>query len=229
MDILSIETSEGIIYIDSEPGLHMFIGIAGLIGVGKTTLTKQLADQLNCQVAYEPVETNPYLEDFYADKERHGAMMQLHLLGERFKQHQSIIWSQTPTIQDRTIYEDTIFAKMGCEDGWIGEREYRTYKQLFHMMTRFLAYPDLLVYLRVEPEVALERIEKRGRGAEEGMPIEYLRSLHEGYESFIEDINRFVNVLRIDWSEFRPVEEVASAVLDITSKPNMFNRSMVRI
>jgi len=206
----------------------MFIGIAGLIGVGKTTLTKQLADHLHYQVAYEPVETNPYLNDFYRDKERHGAMMQLHLLAERFKQHQSIIWSQIPTVQDRTIYEDTIFAKMGHEDGWIGDREYRTYKQMFHMMTRFLAYPDLLIYLRVRPEISLKRIQERGRGAEDGLPIEYLHSLHNGYEAFIYDISRFVNVLILDWEEFKTVEEVASKVLEV-NKPNMFSRSLVRI
>ncbi len=69
----------------------MFVGVAGLIGVGKTTLCNNLAAALGYQTALEPVETNPYLEDFYQDKETHGCMMQLHLLGARFQQHQGII------------------------------------------------------------------------------------------------------------------------------------------
>ncbi len=61
----------------------MFIGVAGLIGAGKSTLTKSLADRLGYKAYFEPVESNPYLEDFYKDISRWTFNMQLFLLAHR--------------------------------------------------------------------------------------------------------------------------------------------------
>ena len=72
----------------------MFIGIAGIIGAGKSTLAQSLADHLGYDTYNEPVDDNPYLDDFYADMNRWGAMMQIHLLFRRFEQHQQIVWKK---------------------------------------------------------------------------------------------------------------------------------------
>ncbi|SVE46055.1 uncharacterized protein METZ01_LOCUS498909, partial [marine metagenome] len=131
----------------------MFIGIAGIIGAGKTTLTQNLADHLGYDAFHEPVDENLYLSDFYKDMKRWGAMMQLHLLFKRFEQHQKIVWAtEDGAVQDRTIYEDTIFARMLHEGGFIDDRDYDTYTGHFNLMKRFLLYPDVIVYLRVDPE-----------------------------------------------------------------------------
>ena len=75
----------------------MFIGIAGIIGAGKSTLAQSLADHLGYATYNEPVDDNPYLDDFYADMNRWGAMMQIHLLFRRFEQHQQIVWKKENT------------------------------------------------------------------------------------------------------------------------------------
>ena len=115
----------------------MFIGISGIIGVGKSTLTQDLSERLGYATYNEPVKDNPYLEDFYSDMNRWGAMMQIHLLFRRFEQHQQIVWnSEKGAVQDRTIYEDTIFARMLHEAGFIDQRDYDTYQGHFNLMKR---------------------------------------------------------------------------------------------
>ena len=170
----------------------MFIGIAGIIGAGKSTLAQSLADHLGYDTYNEPVDDNPYLDDFYADMNRWGAMMQIHLLFRRFEQHQQIVWKKEKgAVQDRTIYEDTIFARMLHEAGFIDKRDYETYLGHFNIMKRFLVYPDILIYLRVSPETSMQRIQERGRDAEGEITLEYMQKLHQGYESFIAEMDHY--------------------------------------
>lgn len=206
----------------------MFIGIAGIIGAGKSTLTRDLAEALGYEAFYEPVKENVYLADFYKDMNRWGAMMQLYLLSKRFEQHQRVVWAANKgAVQDRTIYEDTIFARMLHESGQIDARDYETYTSHFHIMKRFLVYPDLLVYLQVEPRKAMERIGQRGRVVERGITLEYLERLTEGYEQFAAEMGRYTRVLTIDWNEYRPTSEVVRLVQEeVRNTPLQFLRDL---
>ena len=143
---------------------NLFIGISGIIGAGKSTLARALGEHLDIDVYYEPVEDNEYLEDFYRDTARHSFAMQVYLLNRRFQQHQEIIWRARPAVQDRTIYEDSVFAKMLSDTGLMEPRDYRTYLQLFKNMSNFMCKPNLIVYLDVDPETSFERVHKRARG-----------------------------------------------------------------
>jgi deoxyadenosine/deoxycytidine kinase len=183
---------------------------------------------------YEPVETNPYLTDFYKDIARWTFNMQMFLLAARFRQHQEVLWDPRHRlgggiVQDRTIYEDTIFARMHRDDGLMDDRDWNTYIEHFHIMQGFLRYPDVIVYLRVTPELALERICERGRPAEHGIPLDYLRRLHEGYEEFAQEMNRYTVVVTLDWTNYKPVEEVAAIVLAAVDRNQKFLRSLRRI
>jgi len=213
----------------------MFIGVSGLIGVGKTSLTKVLAASLGYKPCFEPVEENPYLEDFYRDMNRWTFNMQLYLLAERFRLHQEVIWDpchQTGggIVQDRTIYEDTIFARMHREDGLMDERDYQVYINHFSIMRRYLVYPDMILYLRVKPEVAMARIKKRGRDAEVGIEMPYLERLFEGYEDFADEMKRYTVVLELDW-ENSPSQagELVEAIFSEQRRNRKFLRSLRRI
>lgn len=193
---------------------NLFIGIAGMIGAGKTTLATQLGKHLDIDVYYEPVENNEYLEDFYRDTKRYSFATQIYLLNKRFRQHQEIIWRGRPAVQDRTIYEDSVFAKMLAATGLMEERDYRTYVELFRNMSNFMCKPNVIVYLDVSPERSMERIRERSREVENGITIEYLAALYRGYEEFIADISRIIPVIRVDYDRFATAEEMTRVILD---------------
>ena len=195
------------------PGLdNLFIGIAGLIGAGKSTLATALGRHMGLDVYYEPVEDNEYLADFYRDTARYSFATQIYLLNRRFQQHQEIIWRGRPAIQDRTIYEDAIFAKMLSETGLMEPRDFRTYVQLFKHMSNFMCKPSAIIYLDVKPERSMERIKERARGVETGISLEYLQALYNEYENFVQDISRRVPTIRVSWDQYRDVEEMAEVI-----------------
>lgn len=196
-------------YEDAYTRDSIFIVVAGIIGAGKTTLTTALAKKKKLKSVFEPVKENPYLELFYKDPRKYGYAMQVYMLTKRFGAHQEIVWSKDSTIQDRSIYEDPIFAKMLNEDDKkISDVDFQTYKELFKQMTSFLRRPDCIVYLDCEAKTAHSRILKRGRDCEKGIPVEYLEQLRAGYESWIEQVKHHIPVIRIPWDTFKSDEYV---------------------
>jgi deoxyadenosine kinase len=191
---------------------YKFITVSGIIGVGKTTLCKNLAKSMEMKPEFEPVKENPYLPLFYGDMATYSFPMQIFLLSKRFRQHQGIVWNDKAVIQDRSIYEDPIFAKMLRDGGLMTPLDFENYSELFINMTNFLHRPDLIVYLDVDPEVAMERIKSRGRECEKDITLDYLKSLRDGYEDWLKDISRRIPVLRVDWNEFRELSFVQDKI-----------------
>jgi deoxyadenosine kinase len=194
------------------PLSEIFIGIAGIIGAGKSTLATALGEHLNLPVYYEPVADNEYLADFYADTAKYAFQTQIYLLNRRFQQHQEIIWRGGGGVQDRTIYEDAVFAKTLVDQNLMDERDYRTYLQLFKHMSNFMCRPNVIVFLDLSPESSMERINQRNRGVESGISMEYLHSLHREYETFISNISRTIPVIKVSWEKYRNVEEMAAVI-----------------
>jgi len=191
---------------------RVFIGIAGIIGAGKTTLATALGQHLGLDVHYEPVVDNEYLDDFYRETKRYSFAMQIYLLNRRFQQHQEIIWRGRGGVQDRTIYEDAIFAKTLRDMDLMDPRDYDTYVTLFRNLSNFMCRPNVIIYLDVTPERSMERIRERSRGCETGITVEYLTRLHDGYEEFLREISKLIPVLRVEWNEFWEVERLAEAI-----------------
>jgi deoxyadenosine kinase len=190
----------------------LFIGIAGLIGAGKSTLATALGQHTGLPVYYEPVAENEYLADFYRDTARYAFATQIYLLNKRFAQHQEIIWRGGGGVQDRTIYEDAVFAKTLVDLGLMDERDYRTYLDLFKHMSNFMCRPNVIVFLDLSPESSMARIQERARGVETGITVAYLTALSKNYQEFIGRISRTVPVIKVSWEEYRTPGEMAEVI-----------------
>lgn len=166
----------------------MHIAVAGNIGSGKTTLTSSLAKYYQWEAHFEDVDDNPYLNDFYDDMQRWSFNLQIYFLNSRFIQVTRIHESKKNVVQDRTIYEDAyIFAPNLHAMGLMTTRDFNNYIALFESMNKFIAPPDLLIYLRGTVPALVNQIQKRGREYENAIRIDYLKRLNERYEAWISD------------------------------------------
>ena len=216
---------------NKKQGMH--IAIAGNIGAGKTTLTKLLSKHYKWNTHFEDAEENPYLNDFYDDMQRWSFNLQIYFLNSRLNQIIEIRESNKTTIQDRTIYEDTLFAKILYDLGHIDDLGYENYKGLFYIMNKFLVYPDVIVYLRLSPETAMQRIQKRARGCETGLTLDYLRRLNHEYENWVEEMTRYTTVINMNWDDKdESLESMTLAyktILEVAKNRQEFIKSIRRL
>ncbi len=181
---------------------NYLVGIAGNIGVGKTTLTRNLAERLGWNPYYESVIDNPYLNEFYADMRRWSFNLQIYFLAHRFRSQKEIYDSNFPAIQDRTIYEDVeIFARSLYEQGYMTERDHQTYRDLFTDMVYYLPKPDLIIYLKASVKTLLARIKQRGRDFEKSISPDYIEYLNRGYDRWMKEARETFTVLTINADE----------------------------
>lgn len=226
----------------SEP---RFVVISGLIGVGKSTLCTKLAEHLGFEPFYEPVDENPYLEKFYRDPKQWAYPMQEFLKHRRFAAYQCAAWGIRSgrwkgVVMDRSIHEDTVFAEINAKIGTIDELNWKTYLQGFQDFQTFLPEPDVYIYLDASPEVCHERILSRNRPAEQqtgfdgdpdqapkGIPLDYLRTLHQGYQDWLKEIAPRIPTVRLDWSRFKDAETTWKWVKSQVDERSRFTRSLV--
>ena len=181
----------------------MHIAIAGNIGSGKTTLTKMLAKHYDWKPLFEPVDYNPYLEDFYQDMSRWSFNLQIYFPNNRSKDVVSIGRTDDAIIQDRTIFEDAkIFAPNLHRMGMMSDRDFDNYTDLFELMMSLVELPDLMIYIRSSIPNLVSQIEKRGRDFEKTMRIDYLQGLNELYEGWISDYKGRLLIIEGDTLKF---------------------------
>jgi deoxyadenosine/deoxycytidine kinase len=167
--------------------MKRYITVAGNIGVGKSTLVSLLCQKLGWQPFFEPEAHNPSLSDFYKDMAAWGFHSQVFFLANRLQIHRQIMRCPGSVIQDRSLYEDAeIFANNLFLQGTLNTRDYETYRALYQGLIEFLPPPDLVIYLRATPQTLLERIAQRNRDYERGISRDYLSSLNELYEQWID-------------------------------------------
>lgn len=181
----------------------MHIAIAGNIGSGKTTLTKMLAKRYGWTPRFEPVDNNPYLEDFYGDMKRWSFNLQIYFLNKRFREVVEISKSDKTIIQDRTIFEDArIFAPNLHGQGYMSDRDFDNYTDLFDLMMSLVKLPDLMIYIRSSIPNLISQIEKRGREYEQSIRIDYLTGLNNRYEEWIKNYKGNIIIIDGDTCKF---------------------------
>ncbi len=168
--------------------MKKFIAIAGNIGVGKSTLVEMLCERMGWEPFFEGVVDNPYLADFYADMKAWAFHSQLYFLARRLRDLRRLMDFPRTVVQDRSVYEDAeIFAKNLYRQGFIAERDWQTYHELYQASIELLPPPDLVVYLNASVPTLLARIAQRGREYEKRIAPEYLHQLNILYDEWIAD------------------------------------------
>ncbi len=173
----------------------MYIAIEGIIGVGKTTLARLLQPVFEAELLLEAFEENPFLADFYSDRDRFAFQTQIFFLLNRYRQQQSIVkddFRNNNLLADYCFEKDKIFAQLNLIND-----ELDTYQLVYDALVERIVTPDLIIYLKAKPEVAMQRIAIRDRTYERQMDSKYLEALHETYEAFFSDY-KSVPVLPID-------------------------------
>jgi deoxyguanosine kinase len=158
------------------------VAVEGVIGVGKTSLSKLLAESLGARLNLEVVEENPFLPRFYEDRQAHAFVTQIFFLLSRFRQLQRLGQGdlfQERIVSDYVFAKDRIFANINLDDD-----ELRLYEQLAAALETKIMRPDLVVYLQASTEVLLQRIRWRGRSYERDMDEDYIHTLNEAYNYF---------------------------------------------
>ena len=182
--------------------LH-YIAIEGVIGVGKTSLAKLLAEKMNALLLMEKPEENPFLQDFYRDRKRFAFQTQLFFLLSRFKQQEEF---PHPDLFHRLVVSDYIFPKDRIFASVnLDEREFQLYEKVAGMLEAMVPVPDLVVYLQSSARRLLRNIHIRGRNYEAGITEEYIEELNETYNQFFLNYNSspllIVNSENIDFVE----------------------------
>src|SRR3989440_4101566 len=161
---------------------HKYVVVEGPIGVGKTTLTRALCKRFSARAVFEIVEENPFLANFYQDRNKHAFQTQLFFLLSRFKQQQELfqqdLFSQV-TVSDYLFAKDRIFASITLDPN-----ELALYERIYEHLGPRVMKPDLVIYLQARQEVLLQRIKRRGREFERRFDPDYLPQLSRTYNDF---------------------------------------------
>jgi deoxyadenosine/deoxycytidine kinase len=210
----------------------MLITIAGMIGGGKSSLTKIITEEFG-GVAYYENANSPILQKFYtASKEeqeakRYPFLLQLEFLNSRYKMiKKCLLEGDNPKVNtlDRSIYEDFWFMEVNRRLGRISEDEAIIYSDLLDNMLEDLKElpkrsPDLLIYLQGSFETFKDRIQNRGRSFEaiDEETEAYFYKLWEGYDTWVSEYYKASPVLVIDIDKYDYVnnEEDKKEVLEL--------------
>ena len=195
-----------------------FVAIAGNIGVGKSSLTTLLSEKLGWAPFFEAVVENPFLSDFYRDMRGWSFHSQIFFLSRRLYDHRALMLHPTSVLQDRTVYEDAeIFARNLYKQGYMSERDWVTYLDLYKAVASLLPPPNLVVYLQASVETLLKRISLRGRDFEREISGEYLARLNDLYDEWVGGFN------------LCPVLTIATDQMDFVQQPEHLDRITSRI
>tara|TARA_B100000809_G_scaffold168230_1_gene165568 strand:+ start:130 stop:798 length:669 start_codon:yes stop_codon:yes gene_type:complete len=162
--------------------LPAYIAIEGPIGVGKTSLTRRLADTFNYDVLLEKSNENPFLDRFYQNPRQHALSTQLFFLFQRSQQLQELRQDdmfEPVRVSDFLIDKDQLFAQQNLDLD-----EYELYLKVYRHLTMDAPTPDLVIYLQAPTEVLLDRIRKRGIKAEQYIEQGYLENINNTYAKY---------------------------------------------
>ena len=202
--------------MSARDGENRYIVVEGVIGAGKTSLTRMLAERLSARLLLEEVEENPFLKDFYTDRARYAFQTQMHFLFSRYQQQRELRQQdlfREKTVSDYLFQKDRIFANLNLSD-----KELSLYEKVVSWLELEVTRPDVVVYLQAGTDTLLERVARRGRSFERDMDRDYMQALNEAYNYFFfhysEAPTLIVNTNGIDFVKHRAdLEDLEARIL----------------
>ncbi len=199
------------------PSYINYLCVEGVIGVGKTSLCKLIADKFNARLILESPEKNPFLPGFYKNRQSAAFQTQLWFLLSRYRQLSENFAQQDLfhkiAVSDYIFEKDTLFASINLD-----ENEMAMYNAISEIIKKNIPTPDFVVYLQASTNALLKRIEKRGVPYEFNMDRSYIKTLNEAYNHFFFHYNEapvlIINTDDIDYVNIRAdFEDIISQIL----------------
>lgn len=159
-----------------------YLAVEGSIGAGKTSFCEILSTRLNAKLMLEESEANPFLKEFYKDRERYSFQTQIFYLLARYRQQLEIAQKDLfydLVVSDYIFAKDRIFANLNLSD-----KELTLYEKVADVLEKSVVKPDFVIYLQATTERLMKNIRSRGREYESAMDADYLNSLNESYNHF---------------------------------------------
>lgn len=200
---------------------YKYIVIEGVIGVGKTSLCRLLANKYNnSETLFEEFEENPFLKKFYNDRKNYAFQTQLFFLLDRFKQQKEFkkkfdnnLFENKIIFSDYFFAKDSIFAEINLE-----EEELALYYNIFNILKPQLIQPDLIIYLKASTDTLMKRIMKRDRTYERNMEKSYIEQLNNAYNNFFDKYEGNKLIIETDNIDFINNDEDFNNILNIISE-----------
>ena len=198
--------------------LPQYIAIEGVIGVGKTSLARLLADRLGAELMLEEPAGNPFLPDFYKNPTRFAFSTQMFFLLSRYQQQQRLLERDlfvNRIISDYLFEKDALFASVTLSD-----REIELYRRISALLKHDIPKPDLVIYLQATTSVIMDRIRRGNAPLEKTIEKEYIDALNETYNSFFFNYSEApLLVVKTDEIDFVAHENHLSDLIDRIKKP----------
>lgn len=206
-----------------------YIAIEGVIGVGKTSLGELLSERLNAKLVTEKFEDNPFLKDFYQNRERNAFQVQLWFLLSRYRQQkelQQMDLFHRLLITDYMFVKDRLFAFVNLND-----KELLLYEKIADLLERDIPKPDLVIYLQADTERLMKNIRQRARSFENRITMEYLDQLNQVYNQYFFQYERspllIINATEIDFvHNSDDLEELIRTIRQPISGTKFYNPSL---
>ena len=199
----------------------MYVAIEGVIGVGKTTLARLLQPAFDAEILLEVFEENPFLSDFYSDRERYAFQTQIFFLLSRYHQQRRTVHEIVATgknlFADYTFAKDALFAQINLKGD-----ELDMYYKVHEALAEKIQKPDLLVYLQATTNTLMQRIAQRDRPYERQMERSYINQLNVAYDDFFSKPFDHTPVLIIDSNNLNVIQKPE----DLKSIENRIRQSL---